>query len=469
MAKVLFNQNIDLCGFNIGNVDTSDSNDGITYPSNQNDNDIIEMSTKNSLLFSFVNNDMYRDHYLYAKYKSKALSGDRFILYRQSVRDRAKKYMATISGVTNGFFDYNVGNNEQYKYIVETNPADIQNSDAQEMSVTLETSSFINPHWNYWSICDIEKNLSVSRESGVDIYVPSDTMFIMKNNIQAGSINDNLNIVQYNTLGKYGHVIQNSQKYDSSNISCLIDDFMVVQNMKNINHVIIKDDILSAKERDEFLLSIDDSEKYYDFCFIFPKIDNTYYSYQPNNSKLIYKKLSVTPTDNQWFDSYFNYYEYNQTTHQYVPLQASYTQVPQGKPDDWDNENQGYLQYYIKDDNGRYIQNNSKDYQESVQYYKYEIPKFEENYYYQLTVNSWLPSASQYVICNNIEKVNAWRECLSNGKLKLLKAPNGQKWVVKINEQNTLEVVWDSFQRPTTISLNWQEVIDINKISIIKW
>jgi hypothetical protein len=31
--------------------------------------------------------------------------------------------MATIDGVTNGFYDYNISGNQKYKYIVETDPS----------------------------------------------------------------------------------------------------------------------------------------------------------------------------------------------------------------------------------------------------------------------------------------------------------------------------------------------------------
>jgi hypothetical protein len=86
-----------------------------------------------------------------------------------------------------------------------------------------------------------------------------------------------------------------------------------------------------------------------------------------------------------------------------------------------------------------------------------------------MVVNPWRPVSRIHTIFNNIDKMNAWRNCLSNGKLKLLKAPNGQKWIVKISDQNTLDIVWNSSQYPATINFKWQEVLDINKISIIKW
>jgi hypothetical protein len=39
------------------------------------------------------------------------------------------------------------------------------------------------------------------------MYVPNDSIFIMKNNVNIGSINDNLKTIKYNTLGQYGNVV----------------------------------------------------------------------------------------------------------------------------------------------------------------------------------------------------------------------------------------------------------------------
>lgn len=463
MAKIIFSQNVNLYGFNMGSTDNTQ------YPSNVQIEQTIEDNTKDSIVFSFVNEDMYQQSKLYAKYKSKALSRDKFVVYRQNINDSTKQYVATIDNVTDGFYDYNIGSDEQYKYIVETNPAD-QKEVNIAAQVSLETAAFIKPHWNYWSICDIVKDLDASAESEKDIYRPSDTIFMMKNNINAGSIDDNLNIIQYNTLGKYGVVIQNAQKYDSGNISCMISDFAVIQDLRHTNYVIVKDDISTVENRDNFLLSIQNNTEYTSYCFVFPNVDQTYYSYQPDNSKIIYQKLNINEDGEPsfWSDYYSEYYEYNNITKQYDKLVAFYNPIPSEKPSDW-NDYQNYLQYYTKDANGVYIQNTNEVYDANTQYYKYEIPKFKNNYYYQMTVNSWVPIDSYYTITNDVEKMNAWRECLSNGKIKLLRAPNGQRWIVKVNGNNTLDINWNTSQYIATISFNWQEIDDINKISIIKW
>ena len=62
----------------------------------------------------------------------------------------------------------------------------------------------------------------------LDMYIPSDTLFLLKNNLNIGTINDNLNIIKYNTLGMFGRVIHIQQKYDTGNISCLIGDIKAV-------------------------------------------------------------------------------------------------------------------------------------------------------------------------------------------------------------------------------------------------
>ena len=109
----------------------------------------------------------------------------------------------------------NGASNEKYKYIVETNPAD-KTDPTKSDSVSLDTLHYVNPHWKYWSICDVEKDMGASENSGVDVYIPSDTMFIIKGNVEAGPISDNIQVIKYNTLGKYGRLIQNQQKYDTN-------------------------------------------------------------------------------------------------------------------------------------------------------------------------------------------------------------------------------------------------------------
>ena len=225
MAKITFNQNVDFCGFNLGNKN-------ITYPLDQSDVLSVENATQNSLVYSFVNDLLHEDNKIYGRYKSTALSKDKFVLYRQTINDNVKSYMATISNVTDGFYDYNVANGQKYKYIVE---ASSTNSSAP--SVSLELDCYLNPYWKYWSICDIEKNYEVSENSSQEVYTPSDTVFIIKNNVNIGAINDNLNIIKYNTLGKFGKTISNQQKYDSGNISCLISDMMGYQDTRSNNKI----------------------------------------------------------------------------------------------------------------------------------------------------------------------------------------------------------------------------------------
>jgi hypothetical protein len=79
----------------------------------------------------------------------------------------------------------------------------------------------VSTHWRKWTICDIEY------DSEYDIYRPGDTVFSMVNNLNIGTINNNLSVIKYDTLNQYSKIIMNRQKYKSGNISCLIGDFEV--------------------------------------------------------------------------------------------------------------------------------------------------------------------------------------------------------------------------------------------------
>ena len=217
MGQIKFNKNVQLSGFNFG----QDQN--ISYPSSQNMASSIDDATNNSIVYSFVNSSMVSNDIMFARYQSKTLSRDKYVIYKIGINDKIKTYVGTITGVTSGFWDYNISSGEQYKYIVETSPEDVSDSQNSRSFVSLETETYIRPKWYYWSICDLERHETGDEST---LYVSSDTVFIIKNNIEPGSISDNLNVIKYNTLGKYGVVVQNRQQYDTGSVQCLIGDFL---------------------------------------------------------------------------------------------------------------------------------------------------------------------------------------------------------------------------------------------------
>lgn len=481
MAQILFNQNIDLAGFNLGN-------NNITYPNNQKDSLSIEDATQDSIVYSFANDMLCDGDLLYGRYKSQALSRDKFIIYRQILNENIKTYLGTINGITDGFYDYNITNEQKYKYTVETNPIDVGEDTP---SVSLETDYYINPHWKYWSICDIEKDYDTSLESQKDIYIPSDTVFMIKNNLNIGAISDNLNIIKYNTLGKFGKTIQNSQKYDSGNISCLISDIVGYQDIKYGDNIFVVDSfIYNGEEKiikdlsdiDLFFcnlksLYVDADQKFNGQYFIFPAISKEYYQYDTNNAKIVY--ILQTQKPNQW-ESDFNQYYYIQDENgaNYILVPPSYN-IVNTKPNDWDEK---YMTYYVQDIssggkgdtvediiNVNYVLNTNNTFIENY-YYKAEAPNWDDSEkYYIKVICCGTKVKSNNVIMNTFDTLQAWRECLSNGKLKLLKAPNGQSWVVSISDPTQLNIAWQAQKYPASIDFNWQEVLDKNKISIIKW
>ena len=99
--------------------------------------------------------------------------------------------------------------------------------------------------------------------------------------------------------------------------------------------------------------------------------------------------------------------------------------------------------------------------------YLYIIDK-DQSYYYVYYINKWIPVQTDYTLSSSKQCIDEWRHCVSNGKLKLLKAPNGCMWIVAISNTNSYRTEWKSAQYPTTISFNWQEVMDVNQKIVTK-
>jgi hypothetical protein len=101
----------------------------------------------------------------------------------------------------------------------------------------------------------------------------------------------------------------------------MIDDFIITQDIRYSQRIIVNNDVSSAEDRDNFLLNL--SKDYYNMCFVFPKIDDTYYSYQPNNAVESYVKFTTDVNDIEtiWDDSYDQFYEYDSETKTYNKLE----------------------------------------------------------------------------------------------------------------------------------------------------
>lgn len=71
------------------------------------------------------------------------------------------------------------------------------------------------------------------------------------------------------------------------------------------------------------------------------------------------------------------------------------------------------------------------------------------------------------VYSREVDKLKAWKKFCSNGKLKLLKDVKGNSWIIQIvgNPNNNIDI--KSNIEETIISFDWQEVVDVSKVSII--
>ena len=433
MAKIAFNNNVDFQGFNL-----SVSGDA-QYPDDINNTFEVNADTENSLVYTFVNDILCDPPMLYARYKSTALTRDVYSIYRQSIDSTIKTYLGTIDGVSDGFYDYNIASGEAYKYIVETQP---NNTDASTYSgdksmppvVSLELDYYLCPQWKYWSICDIIKDNEYSINGIVEFYRPSDKVFLIKNNVEVGSITNNLNIISYNTLGKYGRIIQNEQKYDSGNISCLIADLVGYQDLRCGKEIKVEYGISSMQEIDSYFIQLQRSNgdymtNYSNTYFLFPEFSDKFFVINHNMINTGYIEIKQKP-DN-WSEIFTQYYTL-QNNGIYVPV-SGYTLLTE-KPEGWDAE---YYDYYVLDnDHHSYIANIDPVWTGN-KYYEYQIPEWRDNFYYESAVyyGGMVPETN--IVMNTNNMIVSWRDCLSNGNMKLLKAPNGQSWVIMVSCRTT--------------------------------
>ena len=68
-----------------------------------------------------------------------------------------------------------------------------------------------------------------------------------------------------------------------------------------------------------------------------------------------------------------------------------------------------------------------------------------------------------------IQKYNSWKKFISDKRAKLIKDPKGNVLLIAISDPPIHTVDFKSSKHPTTIKFNWQEIKDINEVSILKW
>lgn len=429
MGKIMFKNGIKLLNFNLNNKTT------IEPPLTADD-------IKDSIIYS-VSNKFYNSdkNTLTAIYKLSSFGSNEFAVYRQSPNDNYKTYLGTVNGITNGIIDYGVASNKQYKYIIQPSPKDGGN-------VSIQTN-YLNVHWNRWSI------VSLNYDIKNDIYYPDNMVFTFRNNLSVGSISDNMNFIKYNTLDKFGRVVQTSQQYDSGSLTCLFGDFKSVYDIRG-SHFLILDEITQIEIRQivfnivynkllELLNSIDfeqviSTTTIQDNIFGYNIVINIY---QHGNVELI------------WSDRVNNisYHGYTQDSKDKT-IKQIITEIVNMLID---NMPDSFVRRLYCE-----ITYSSLDYKD---YYIY-FSKYDD--YYEKNI-LWEQVRKQYAYYDDDEKMVLWKQFLQDQKVKLLKSPKGDMWVVSISDQTSRDIQYNSVSYPTTISFNWQEIMDKDKISIMSW
>lgn len=269
---------------------------------------------------------------------------------------------------SSSIIDYSVLSNHAYKYVAYVE-AQKNNDENDIYRYWLSCNEYTRPIWKTWSICDLDV-YAVGSNIWQNVFnrnyelIPSTKIFTIKNNVEIGDISDNLNVITYQTLGKFGRIIQNKQKFDSGQIKCMVSDmceYQLLDSCKNITKV----DLLGEK--------INNLEEYINMN-----------------------------------DAQFN--------------------------------KENYL--YIITDN--------------------------QTIYYGYNGLRWIPVNTQYILCSHKSLLDEWKNCIANEKIKLLKSPDGNMWIVSISKSNAYTTDWKSSQYPTSIIFSWQEIMDSDQIIVTK-
>ena len=337
MSNIKFSNGLILNGFNL-----YQHADNIIYPTSF-DLEEIQKSTKNSTLYYYSTDPFVKNNDIYVYHQNTALATDNVAVYKKTDKDDRWTHLVSIEGAVNTIKDYNVNSNENYKYRIFFNP------DNSTESTYIDMENYIHYRQPYWTLCDLIYDIDKG------IYIPSDTTLIFKHNMQAGSVSDNLQIVKYDTLSRYGKIIHSKQNYDTGNVSCLLGDMQVVQHIENGNKIEINDcnqisDLLEKHNNYYRKKNLTNSSNNYEYEVYSDDLSDGYI-YLPNvtNDYQYYKCIG-----------YDAYSQYNLLTEE---------------PSNWQTQ---YQNYYIKDEMEQYLQIQTPP---SI--------SFKENNYYELICEAY--------------------------------------------------------------------------------
>ncbi len=179
--------------------------------------------------------------------------------------------------------DYSICNTNAYKYEVYLEAVNNDNGNIYRYLLIL--NEYVRPMFKTWSICDLDfvTANNIVQYGATDShyeFIPNTKVFSIKNNVEIGEISDNLNIITYNTLGQFGRIIQNKQRFDSGSISCMISDMQEHQKLKDCKNITKID--LTGKNINNVSRYINDNIEYYNknnYLYVVNADQSTYYMY----------------------------------------------------------------------------------------------------------------------------------------------------------------------------------------------
>lgn len=182
-----------------------------------------EMNTSTILLSNF---DKITIDALYLSPKD-IVSGAVFSIYKKTPNQKYYDYVCQLNNKEYMFYDYNIKNGQYYHYLASV---ELQTSDPEIYDYQIYESSsngvleYYNVRFDEWSICNIEETEDES------VYKKTGDVWTLGLNFEDETVNQGLNITQWDTLGRYNKVSIGEKRCESGTFSGLLG---LMQEYKN--------------------------------------------------------------------------------------------------------------------------------------------------------------------------------------------------------------------------------------------
>ena len=155
----------------------------------------------------------FDDDYSWTTYTDEAM-GETFSVYREDNNSGVVNKVVSISNGSLGTYDYNIANNNTYRYYIY--------QDEEEVSSLPNISDNMTTHWQEWSITDIARDPDDPNLFHADVQ----NIWKLYLNLDSGTLTNNMNKTVYPNLTRYPKISLGKQNYATGSITCLLGEIV---------------------------------------------------------------------------------------------------------------------------------------------------------------------------------------------------------------------------------------------------